>query len=112
MTEKELSTMRKFMKKLSTEVRTCIHKSITVSRAETLEEVLFYAEICIRDKGDNGGMSESDCRKLISELENFIEDVQEELDKLKDFLKTKMKEMEKAKKKDKKNKSKNQPDQR
>ncbi len=105
MTEKELNTMRKFMKKLSTEVRTCIHKSITISRAETLEEVLFYAEKCILDKGGNGGMSEDDSRKRISELENFIEDVQEELDSLNDFLNAKMKEMAKAKKEKKKSQS-------
>ena len=111
MTEKELSIMRKFMKKLSSEVRTCIHKSIVISRAETLEEVLFYAEKCIEDKRDSGGMSESDFRKRTSELENFIEDVKEEMDKLKDFLKDRMKEMTKSKKKDKKNNN-NQPDKR
>jgi len=95
MEELEKDIIRKFMKKTSNEVRNCLHKVFVKQHPKTIEQLLVLAKKCLADKG---GMSDSDYRKVISELENVIKSVKKELKELNDLLNSALEEQEQEQK--------------
>ena len=94
MNDLEEQIIRKLMKKLTNDLRICVHKVYTKFKPQTIEQLIALVKKCITDKG---GMSESDVMKRISELENFTEELKKGIDELEELMNPKKKPLKKPK---------------
>lgn len=76
MNETEREILKKIMKKLDTSIRICIQKTWKQHKESNLQELLIW----IRKKckvGSSGGMSESDYKILLEEVNSKLQEIED-----------------------------------
>ena len=84
MNELDLEILKELLKKkLDNKIHSCLTKMNRKWKPKTIQQLIELIEVCLRD---SGGVSESDYKRLISELERKLDMSEEKFKDIKDIL--------------------------